>query len=428
MLRIEYSPVSDLRPDPRNARKHPKKQIDQIAQSITEFGFVNPILIDERNSLIAGHGRLLAAKRLRLATVPTIRISGLSDVQKRALRLADNKIAQAAAWDPDLLQSELKAISLDASFNIELTGFAGPEIDRALRRTVGKVEEVPPLRDLVPVGVKPGDIWRLGQHRIACGDCRDPLIRERLMGGGLADMAFLDPPYNVPISGFAVGRGRHSDFGEAVGELTPDEFQVFLRDTLGAAASMTRSGGVHFVAMDWRHLAELHLAAKGVYGQLLNICVWNKTNAGMGSLYRSKHELISVYRVGTDAHFNAVELGRHGRNRTNVWDYSSVNTFNKARRDDLGLHPTVKPTQMVADAIMDVTKPGQVVLDAFLGSGTSLLAAEQTGRVFRGVEIDPRYVETAIGRWAHLTCQTPMLEGKDWTLEQAQLDQVPEAI
>lgn len=268
--------------------------------------------------------------------------------------------------------------------------------------------------------VQAGDIWLLGEHRIACGDCRDEGLMDRLMKGVLADVAFLDSPYNVPISGFAVARGAHADFGEAVGEMNPDEFTRFLTQTLGSAARATKSGGVHFVAMDWRHLSELHRAGEAVYSQTLNMCVWNKSNAGMGSLYRSKHELILVFKVGDAPHFNAVELGKHGRNRTNVWDYSSVNTFNKSRKGELKLHPTVKPAQMVADAILDVSRPGELVLDTFLGSGTTLVAAEQTRRRLCGVEIDPGYVEVAIERWARLTCQTPRLEATGETLEEVQ--------
>jgi DNA modification methylase len=421
--------VSDLKPSARNPRRHPKKQVDDIVRSISTFGFTNPILIDEHDEVIAGHGRLIAAKKMRLNDVPTLILNGLNDEQKRALRIADNKIAQGSSWDTDLLNSELVALSEPKlGFDISLTGFSGPEIDVALRRVGGKIDDAPGKEWAPPTAVQTGDIWLLGQHRIACGDCRDQDLMARLMHHAVADVAFLDPPYNVPISGFAVARGAHADFGEAVGEMSPDEFTQFLSVTLGAAARATKSGGVHFVAMDWRHLSELHRAGEVVYSQMLNMCVWNKSNAGMGSLYRSKHELIMVFKVGDEPYFNAVELGRHGRNRTNVWDYSSVNTFNKARQSELKLHPTVKPAQMVADAILDVSQPGELVLDTFLGSGTTLVAAEQTRRRFCGVEIDPGYIEVAMDRWARLTCMTPTLEATGETLEEVQLRIIPEPI
>lgn len=428
-LKYEMRFVGDLKPSASNPRRHPKKQVDDIVRSINAFGFTNPILIDEHDEVIAGHGRLIASKKMRLDAVPTLTVAGLSDEQKRALRIADNRIAQGSSWDADLLNSELLALSNpQLGFDVSFTGFSGPEIDSALRRVGGKIDDAPPKEWAPPVAVQTGDIWLLGQHRIACGDCRDQDLMARLMRDQLADVAFLDPPYNVPISGFAVARGGHADFGEAVGEMSPEQFVQFLRSTLGAAAGVTKAGGVHFVAMDWRHISELHRAAEAVYSQALNMCVWNKSNAGMGSLYRSKHELIMVFKVGDEPHFNAVELGKHGRHRTNVWDYSSVNTFNKSRKDELKLHPTVKPAQMVADAILDVSRPGELVLDTFLGSGTTLVAAEQTRRRFCGVEIDPGYVEVALERWARLTCQTPRLESTGETLEDVQHRMMPEPI
>lgn len=195
----------------------------------------------------------------------------------------------------------------------------------------------------------------------------------------------------------------------ASGEMSDGAFRAFLASAFDACARVSRDGAVHFICMDWRHLDDVSAAAQNAYGALLNLCVWNKSNAGMGSLYRSKHELIFVYRVGKGSHFNAVELGKHGRNRTNVWDYASVNSMAGSRREDLSLHPTVKPTALVGDALKDVTRRDDVVLDIFLGSGTTLIAAERTGRRFRGVEIDPAYVDVAIDRWAIMTGGEPHL-------------------
>lgn len=403
-LAVIYRPTSSLKPDPRNARTHPKRQVEQIVQSIREFGFTNPVLIDEGDVLIAGHGRLRAAKELGLAEVPTITLPGLSETQKKALRLADNKIALNAGWDVEILRLEMAEIgTLDVDFDLSLTGFSSGEVDVILKATNDPDDEAIPAVPMEP-RTKPGDVWILGEHRIGCGDGRDAAFLRLLLGTDeLIDAAFLDPPYNVKINGHANARGRHREFAMASGEMSGSEFRKFLAETLGAAAQMSRPGAVHFICMDWRHLDDVSAVGGSVYGELLNICVWNKSNAGMGSLYRSKHEMVFVYRVGDAPHANMVELGRHGRNRTNVWDYPSVNSMAGSRREDLALHPTVKPVAMVADAYQDVSARGDLVFDMFLGSGTSLIAAERCGRRFRGCDIDPAYVDVAIERWVQMT-------------------------
>lgn len=408
-LAVTFRPVADLHPDPRNARTHPKRQISQLCASIRQFGFTNPVLVDEGGVLIAGHGRLRAAKELGLAEVPCITIANLTEPEKKALRLADNKIALNAGWDLEILKLELADIAeLDVTFDLSLTGFSSGEVDVALKAANDPDDEVIPAVPITP-RTKPGDIWVLGEHRIGCGDGRDQDFLRRLVGEGAAiDAAFLDPPYNVKINGHANAKGRHREFAMASGEMSDDEFRTFLADTLGAAASVSRDGAVHYVCMDWRHMEDVFAAAGPVYDDLLNICVWNKSNAGMGSLYRSKHEMVFVYRVGATPHANMVELGKHGRNRTNVWDYPSVNSMAGSRREDLDLHPTVKPVAMVADAYQDVTKRGDLVFDMFLGSGTSLIAAERTGRRFRGCDLDPAYVDVAVERWHQLTGRNPL--------------------
>jgi DNA modification methylase len=410
-LAVTYRPVDSLVPDPRNARTHPKRQIDQICASIRAFGFTNPILVDTDGGIIAGHGRLLAAKALGMAEVPTIVLSGLNAARKRALRIADNKIALNAGWDLDLLKLELGDLAaVDLDLDLAVTGFSGGEIDVILKAPDDPDDEVIAAVPATPRS-RPGDIWILGEHRIGCGDGRDLSFLRAVIGGeARVDAAFLDPPYNVAINGHANTRGRHREFAMASGEMSEAAFRIFLAETLGACREVSRDGAVHFVCMDWRHMDDVTAVGKGIYGELLNLCVWNKSNAGMGSLYRSRHELVFVYKVGKAPHLNAVELGRHGRNRTNVWDYASVNTFAGSRRDDLALHPTVKPTALVADAIQDVTRRGDLVLDIFLGSGTTLIAAQRVGRCFRGVDIDPAYVDVAIGRWATMTGREPVLD------------------
>jgi DNA modification methylase len=411
-LAVTYRPLSELIPDPRNARTHPKRQIDQIRASITAFGFTNPILADSEGHVIAGHGRLQAARGMSLAEVPVITLSGLSEPQKRALRVADNKIALNAGWDMEILQLELSELSsLDIDIDLTLTGFSTGEINVILTPTADPDDEVVPAARAAP-RTKPGDIWIFGDHRVGCGDSRDAGFLRRVIGErAQVDAAFLDPPYNVRIGGHAVAAGSHREFAMASGEMSEVEFRTFLSDTLGAAARVSRDGAVHFVCMDWRHMDSVSTVGAAVYGARLNLCIWNKSNAGMGSLYRSKHELVFVYRVGSAPHLNTVELGKHGRNRTNVWDYPSVNSMRGSRKEDLALHPTVKPTGLVADAIQDVTRRGDLVLDLFLGSGTTLMAAERTGRHFRGLDIDPAYVDVAIERWSARTGLEPRLEG-----------------
>jgi len=415
-LTVIYRHVTDLAPAPRNARTHSKAQVDQIVASIREFGFTNPVLIDPDGSIIAGHGRLRAAKAMELDEVPTITLEGLDDTQKRALRLADNKIALNAGWDIDLLKIELGELSaLDVDLDASLTGFSTGEIDVLLADDPDPDDEVIPAVPKAP-RTQPGDVWVLGEHRIGCGDGRDLGFLQTVIGDDRkVDAAFLDPPYNVRINGHANTKGRHREFAMASGEMTDTAFRAFLADSLGACAKVSRDGAVHFICMDWRHMDDVSAVGETIYGALLNLCIWNKSNAGMGSLYRSKHELVFVYKVGDAAHFNAVELGKHGRNRTNVWNYPSVNSFAGNRREDLELHPTVKPTALVADGIQDVTRRGDLILDTFLGSGTTLIAAERTGRRFRGLDIDPAYVDVAIERWSAMTGGTPSLEreGRD---------------
>lgn len=420
-LQVTYKNLSELTPDPRNARTHPKRQIEQIVASIGEFGFTNPILADPEGNLIAGHGRLRAARQIGLQQVPVIELAGLSAAQKKALRLADNKIALNAGWDTEILKLELADLSMpEIDIDLALTGFSAGEIDVVLAESDDPDDEVIPEVPLEP-RVQTGDIWQLGEHRIGCGDGREVEFLRRVVGeGSKIDCAFLDPPYNVKINGHANAKGRHREFAMASGEMTEDEFRSFLSDTLGACAKVSRNGAVHFVCMDWRHMDDVTASVGEVYDALLNICVWNKSNAGMGSLYRSKHEMVFVYRVGDAPHTNCVELGKHGRNRTNVWDYASVNSMRGSRREDLALHPTVKPVAMVADAICDVTRQGELVLDIFLGSGTSLIAAERVGRSFRGVDIDPAYVDLAMTRWSEITGNEPELVHRDDQTEPTQ--------
>ena len=390
-----------LVPYKKNARKHSKKQISQIAKSIEEFGFTNPVLIDSKNSILAGHGRVEAAKQLKLETVPCLYVEHLSEEQKRAYILADNKIALNSTWDEDLLSEELKALSeIDLGFDIETTGFSIAEIDLLIDGAEPE-EDHDPEDDILPITVEkrvqPGDIWQLGNHRIVCGDSLDQNTISHLMDGHHARMIFTDPPYNVKIDGHVGGKGniKHSEFAMASGEMSQSEFTEFLKRTFENLAHFAVDGSIHFICMDWRHMREVMEAADGIYAELKNLITWVKDNGGMGTFYRSRHELIFAYKLGTAEHINSFELGQHGRYRTNVWEYRSANI------EELKMHPTVKPVQMIADAIKDVSGRNGIVLDLFGGSGSTLIAAEKTGRHARLCEIDPHYCDIILTRWEH---------------------------
>ena len=426
--KIETTAVDRLTPFKNNPRTHSKEQVNRIARSIEHFGFTVPILVDEKNHILAGHGRWQAAQVLGLRCVPTIKLNHLSAQEKKAYVIADNKLAQMAGWDRELLAMELQEL-VDVQFDIELTGFSNTEVDFLLDEAAeahadpGPEDQVPEI----PLGQaisRPGDLWRLGQHRLLCGDAREQVSYSIVLGEERADVAFADAPYNLRISGHVSGNGKikHREFAMASGELSPDEFIDFLRRALGLAASFSSNGSVHFVCIDWRHIAELQAAGRDVYGALLNLCVWAKTNGGMGSLYRSQHELVLVFRVGSGPHLNNVELGRHGRNRSNVWSYAGVNTFRDGRLDELAAHPTTKPVALIADAIRDVTRRGAVVLDPFVGSGSTLIAAEKTGRLGRGIEIDALYVDVAIRRWQTYTGKQAIHAENGLTFEDIEID------
>lgn len=414
-LALEYLPTDSLTPYARNARTHSPGQIKQIAQSIRTFGFINPVIIDSEGVVVAGHARVLAAKQLGLATVPVIPVHHLSEAKRRAYILADNKLAENAGWDNDLLRVELEFLTqVDIDFDVEITGFATTDIDLILSPESPEAEPdapPPPLPSALATVSRTGDLWWLGRHRIVCGDCRDAALMARLMDGRVASMVITDPPYNVAVPGHVCGKGKHqhANFAMASGEMSSGEFIDFLVASLGSLARASRDGAVHFVFMDWRHLPEVLAAGDAVYDSQLNLCIWAKTNGGMGSLYRSQHELVLVYRKGAASHQNNVELGSHGRYRTNVWSYPGISSFGNDRDNALTMHPTVKPVQLIADAILDVSSRGDIVLDGFLGSGTAVMAAEQTGRIAYGVEIDPRYVDVTLQRWMDARDTEPVL-------------------
>lgn len=409
---ILHRRIRDLTPYPRNARTHSKKQVRQIADSIARFGFTNPVLIDEFDCILAGHGRVQAAKLLAMEHVPCRLIASLSEADKRTYILADNKLALNAGWDEEVLAIELQFLLEKApEIDISLTGFEVSEIDD-LVEIGGTPDGSDPADDQLPIidkaataTTEAGDVWVLGEHRLVCADARDGDSYRLLMSAdGKADraqMVFTDPPYNVPIDGHVGGSGKihHREFAMAAGEMSRADFTAFLSVVIGHLLTFSTDGSIHFLCMDWRHIAELQNAGEQHYSALKNLIVWVKDNGGMGSFYRSRHELIFAWKAGAGPHINTFELGQKGRYRTNVWNYRGISSGGKTARDELALHPTVKPVAMVADAMRDCSSRGGIVLDPFCGSGTILVAAQKVGRRARAMEIDPLYCDTSILRW-----------------------------
>ncbi|MAB14726.1 DNA modification methylase [Parvibaculum indicum] len=414
-LQIENVAIAALKPYARNPRTHSKKQLKQIEDSIRRFGWTNPVLIDREGGVIAGHGRLEAAKAMGLREVPAIRFDHMSEAEKRAYVIADNRLAENAGWDRELLAIELQDLVIEApDLDITLTGFETAEIDLLIgeldKAEPDEANALPEIDETLPSVTVPGDLWLLGRHRLLCADARDGQAWARLMDGETAEMVFTDPPYNVPVEGHVSGLGahHHAEFAMASGEMSREAFQAFLTEVLGNMAAQAREGSLHYVCMDWRHLGELLHAGDEVYREMKNLCVWTKSNGGMGSLYRSQHELVGVFKKGKAPHINNVELGKHGRYRSNVWAYAGMNSFGGDRDEALAMHPTVKPVALVEDAILDATTRGGIVIDGFAGAGTTLMAAERAGRRAFCLEIEPRYVDVTLRRFRKTTGIEPI--------------------
>jgi DNA modification methylase len=428
-LTVTYAEIQNLVPYARNARTHSRRQIRQIADSIRTFGFTNPVLVNRSRMIIAGHGRVAAAKLLGIIQVPTICLDNLTEDEIRAYILADNKLAEKAGWDHSILAIELQHLtSVDLEFDVSITGFEVGEVDLILQEVVaaeGQEEKEPVEIGSGPAVTQRGDVWLLGNHRLICGDALDESTYSVLMKGQKAHAVFADPPYNVKIDGNVCGKGKihHREFAMAAGEMSAPEFLDFLCSALSFLRRHSCDGSVHFICMDWRHAAEVLQAGKKAYDTLLNLCVWMKDNGGMGSFYRSQHELIFVFRKGKEQHRHNVQLGQFGRNRTNVWRYPGVNTLSKSAGEGnlLALHPTVKPVAMIADAILDCSARGDIVLDNFAGVGSTILAAEKVSRVCYAIEIDPLYVDAAVRRWEKHTGEKVVCAATGKCFDQAEV-------
>lgn len=403
-LAVEYVPVESLKSYKRALRTHTAEHIEQLVASIHAFGFVQPILVDAEGEIVGGHGIFVAARKAGYASVPVVRLAHLDDVQKRTLRIALNRLAETSGWNQELLALEFKELleidlTLDLSFDLTITGFASPEIDQVIEGQAAGADQEPDdlTRDIDlihPPVSRIGDLWLLDEHRLICGDARDTNAYARLLGRERAVMGIHDSPYDVKISGHVAKRGRHKEFVMGAGELG-ENFTPFLSDFLQASSAFLIPGGHQYCFMDWRHMGEMLAAGQAAGLALKNLCIWNKGCGAMGSLYRSQHELVFVFRDPRAPGQNNVQLGRFSRNRTNVWDYPGAASLRK----ELELHPTPKNVRMIADAIRDVTSRNDIVLDAFSGSGTTIIACAKVGRRGFAVELDPHYVDVGVLRW-----------------------------
>jgi DNA modification methylase len=417
-LTIQYVLLESLKPDPANPRLHNSKQVEQIANSIQTLGFNVPILVDRNRRVIAGHGRLAAAELLKLRRVPIVSLEHLSDAQMRAFMIADNRLTHISEWDDDLLAQQLKSLAeVELEFNLDVTGFEMAEIDTMIESVSssphGKADPADAVAEYGVAVTKPSDLWVLGRNRLLCGDALNKNGYSELMQGRRAAAVFTDPPYNDRIDGYVAGFGKthHREFAMASGEMSEAEFTEFLFKTFQNLARNSEAGSLHFVCLDWRHLPEILAASRRVYCEFKNLCVWVKESGGQGSLYRSRHELVLVFKSGKARHRNNIQLGQYGRYRTNVWEYPRVNTVVRNGDGHLpGHHPTIKPTAMVADTILDCTSRNDIVLDSFVGSGTTVIAAERTGRICYGIELDASYVDGVIRRWQTFTGKTAIHE------------------
>ena len=405
--------TSSLIPNPRNARTHSDKQISQIAASVDRFTFLVPIVIDDANVILAGHGRWLAAKKLKLLEIPTIRARLLTEADRRAFVLAENRISDLSGWDDNILAEELNILWEDG-YELEITGFSTADLDFSIpEEKAAQAEEMVELPDAGPTVSRSGDLWQVGQHRLYVGDAREVASWETLLGDERANIVFADLPYNVPIDGFVSGNGktRHREFVMGAGEMSAPEFTTFQRAIFRNCVRFSSDGSIHYHCMDWRHMRETLDAADGIYSQFKQLVVWVKDNGGQGAFYRSRHELVFVFKAGKAKHTNNFKLGQSGRYRTNVVEYAGANTFRKGREADLAAHSTVKPTALVADFILDCSNRGDLVADPCIGSGTTLIAAHRTGRRGAGIEIDPGYADTALKRLAAASGLVPTLAG-----------------
>jgi hypothetical protein len=411
---IQRIPIDSLRLSATPVRRHPKKEIDKVRKLLAAHGQVPPILAAPTGEIIFWEEIWLALKADGATEVDAVIVTGKSPTELKALQLALNRIPLDAYWDDQNVRNILEEL-VSVDFDLDLTGFDAPEIDHYLNLDIPQANVEEDGSDIPPMQARaisaPGIIWAFGEHRVGCGSATDLAFVNRVLGGKTANSSFIDPPYNIKVDGFITGKGRHRhrEFVQGSGELSTDEYFALLKDSLLVLKGCCAPTALVYACIDWRHVMEMTVAGHACGMPLYTICVWTKTNGGMGGIYRNAHELVCVFKAGAEQPLDNVELGRHGRNRTNVWSYPGMSSFGKERDELLGSHPTVKPVAMIADALRDVTKRGDVVIDTFLGSGSTLMAAQETGRICCGVELDPLYVDVTIRRWQNATGRDAIL-------------------
>lgn len=423
-LRIVKVAIADLQPAPRQTRRFVEEHVERLMVAISDLGFNDPILVAD-GRIVDGHVRVEAARRLRLAEVPAIDVSHLSPVDRRKLALAVNRLGELGEWDISELRIEFAEL-IDLDVDLTSTGFTSQEQDIILLddcETAGEGEQdEPPEPPHHPVS-RLGDVWICNDHRIICGNSLEEATYEALLLGETAHCVLTDPPYNVPIAGNVSGLGKkvHAEFAMASGELSDEEWQAFLDKLLALLAANVSAGAVLFLFMDWRSIHRLYLAGDAAGLRRINLVVWYKEAGAMGALYRSAYELVAVFCKGAKPRVNNVELGKNGRDRQNVWLAPGANRRGSSANEMLHLHATPKPVELCVDGLLDVTDRGDLVLDAFLGSGTTLIAAEKSGRRCRGIELEPKFVDVSVVRWMQLTGLEPVLEETGETFEEVRV-------
>jgi DNA modification methylase len=403
-LRTEH-----LHPSPRHAREHSESKITALAAAIRRFSLNEPLLVEEDGTIIYGVARWLACRQLGVAEVPCIVVSHLTAPEIRALRIAVCAFPQWATWDREQLRMELPQMITELpDLSMQEIGLSVPVVDSWLASPTPQqddpADEIPKVDESISTVSRSGDLWQLGQHLVFCGDALEPQSYERLLGSTAVRLVLTDPPYNVKVNGHVTKRvGRFDEFAMASGEMTDDEFRDFLHTAFRQIASVTAAGAIGFFFIDWRHARLMQEAAEGTFHELKNHIVWVKDAPALGSFYRSQHEFVLAYKIADGKHVNNFGLGQHGRTRANVWQYAGMSSFGAGRDAALALHATPKPVAMLIDAILDCSEPGDLVLDPFGGSGSTLIAAERARRRARLIEISPEYVDTIIRRWEQLT-------------------------
>lgn len=416
---IDYEDINSIRPSTKHPRQCTQRQTESASLLISSAGIMLPIIVDKNGEIIIGEEWFHSYKSLRIEKVPIIRANNLSASQLSMLKIGFYKIIDLGHFDEKKLADEVKILcDTIFEFNLQIIGFDPAEEDSIISKCdliedmhivdEGNDEsELPEIDERIS---KLGDEWQLGEHILFHGDSTSENSYKNLLGENEVDCVITDPPYNVKSNKIGgKGKKKHPDFIQGSGEFSEGEFVEFLCSFLRHCITSLKDGGLLYSYMDWRNIYALEIAARKSNLKLMNFCVWNKNNGGMGSMYRSKHELVPVYKKGTKPHCNNIQLGKHGRYRTNVWDYAGVNSFKSDRMAELDMHPTVKPVDMIADIIRDCTKRNHIVLDPFCGSGTILIACEMTNRKARAIELDGQYVDTAIRRWEKYTGKKAIL-------------------